>query len=182
MARRGESDEAISIALANLYGVTVSRRTIGYRLVEWGISRPAQPQRIRSSEEEILDRLVMQLYKMSLSSDGVLRVLHKQGYTMSERTLRRIRKRLGISLRCTDPDVRERQIDEIREILLVEDAIGEIEGFGRRLQYLFLRSQGAFFPRDLIFEVYRSVCLRPLDGLSKAFSDLLMQDDTPRGY
>lgn len=133
MARRGESDKAISIALANSHGVTVSRRTISYRLVQWGINRPTNLQRIRSSEEENLDRLIIQLYTMSLSSNDVLRVLHKQGSTISERTLRRIRKRLGISLRCDDPDVHDSQIDEIREILLVEDAIREIEGFGRRL-------------------------------------------------
>lgn len=149
MVRSGESHEAIMTTLANDYGITVSKRTFKYRLVEWGISRPIQ------RPETELDLLVMQLYKMALSSDEVLRVLQKQGQAISRRTLVRIRKRLGICLRCNDPIERVRQADEIREILLVEDAVGEIEGFGRRLQYVFLRSQGVFFSRDLIFEVYR---------------------------
>ena len=29
---------------------------------------------------------------------------------------------------------------KLREILLVKDVIGEIEGFGRRLQHVYLRS------------------------------------------
>lgn len=157
MVRRGEANGAILTTLANDYGISVSLRTLKNRLGQWGIRR--------STQDAALDRLVLQLYTMALSSDEVLRVLQEQGNTMTERTLRRIRKRLGICLRCVDPVARACQADEIREILLVEDAVGEIEGFGRRLQYVFLRSQGAFFPRDLIFEVYRYL----LRGLFEAF-------------
>jgi hypothetical protein len=158
MARRGESDRAISTALSNNYGVTITGRTIGNRLVEWGIRRPS-----RSPEAEQIDGLVMQLYKMALRSDEILHVLKEQGKATSSRTLRRVRKRLGIRLRCDDPTERERQIMELQEILQVEDIIGEIEGFGRRLQYVFLRSQGAFFPRNLIFEVYRTINPEAID-------------------
>ncbi|KAJ5110306.1 hypothetical protein N7532_002951 [Penicillium argentinense] len=140
MIRRGESDEAISTALLNDHGIIVSGRTIGYRLVEWGSRRPVQ-----SPEAEATDRLVVKLYKMALNSDEVLQVLAKKGKAISSRTLRRIRKRVGIRIRCDEPAERARQVDELREILIVEDVVRDIEGFGRRIQYVFLRSQGAFF-------------------------------------
>jgi hypothetical protein len=94
-------------------------------------------------------------YRMPLSSAEVLRVLEMQGRAIFSKPLQRIRKRLNICRRCDDPIPRAGQADETREILLVEDTVGEIEGFGRRLQYVFLRSQCVFFLRDLISEVYR---------------------------
>lgn len=158
MIRCGESDEAISATLFNDYGISVTGRTIGSRLVEWGIHRP-----LRSPESEATDSLVKQLYTMALTSEEVLEILTKKGKAISGRSLRRIRKRLGIRLRCDDSTERIRQIEELREILLVEDVIGDIEGFGRRLQHVYLRSQGVFFPRDLIFEVYRTLNPEAID-------------------
>lgn len=151
MVCSGESNEAILDTLANDYGTTVSQRTPFDRLFEWGLKG------IRRSAEDaaVLNRHVLQLYQMPLSSAEVLRVLEMQGRAICSKPLQRIRKRLDICRRCDDPIARARLADEIREIPLVEDAVREIEGFGRRLQYVFLRSQSVFFLRDLISEVYR---------------------------
>jgi hypothetical protein len=152
LAIAGESATAICDVLLHTHSVTVSIRTINSRLNDWGIHRPTVSKEAQATEQLILD-----LYQLCLNTNEVLHILQKNGKAISERTLRRIRKRLGIRLRVDDPTEREQQIEEIKAILLVEDAVGDIEGYGRRLQYVFLRSQGAFFPRDLIFEVYRMI-------------------------
>jgi len=82
MIRYGETDEAILATLLNNHGISVTGRTIGNRLLEWGLYRPS-----RLPESEATDNLVKQLYIIALISEEVLEILVKKGKAISERTL-----------------------------------------------------------------------------------------------
>ena len=133
------SHEAIRIFLLHTHGVCASTNTISRRLQSWGLRtrRLYLPAGAR-------DAIVCELLRLSLSTEEILMILAKKGMPSSERTLRRTRKKLGIRLRIDDPREREAQEEEVELILMTEDQIGEIEGYSRRLQRVFLRRHRIF--------------------------------------
>lgn len=95
------STTAISKFLKDTHGVTVGAKTLHRRLSDWGV----QVRAIRSTaeREEIQRRINTLVRDEKLRTRDVLRILEKEGMPVSERTLRKYRKELGIVLRIDKP-------------------------------------------------------------------------------
>ncbi|KAJ5454057.1 uncharacterized protein N7458_005013 [Penicillium daleae] len=146
------------------HGVNISLRTLKTRLSSWGLRR-----QLPSQNEALHARLLTLITEAGLSARETLEVLQKEGFRVSEPTLERLRKRLGIQLRTNCPLQRQQQRLEIEVLLTEELGIGDVEGYGRRILYHHLRRHGFLFPQHRVFEVYRS--LRP-DSLLRRSYDL----------
>ncbi|KAJ5449521.1 uncharacterized protein N7458_005970 [Penicillium daleae] len=146
------------------HGVNISLRTLKTRLSSWGLRR-----QLPSQNEALHARLLTLITEAGLSAKETLEVLQKEGFRVSEPTLERLRKRLGIQLRTNCPLQRQQQRLEIEVLLTEELGIGDVEGYRRRILYHHLRRHGFLFPQHRVFEVYRS--LRP-DSLLRRSYDL----------
>ncbi|KAJ5454040.1 uncharacterized protein N7458_004996 [Penicillium daleae] len=146
------------------HGVNISLHTLKTRLSSWGLRR-----QLPSQNEALHARLLTLITEAGLSARETLEVLQKEGFRVSEPTLERLRKRLGIQLRTNCPLQRQQQRLEIEVLLTEELGIGDVEGYGRRILYHHLRRHGFLFPQHRVFEVYRS--LRP-DSLLRRSYDL----------
>ncbi|KAJ5371208.1 uncharacterized protein N7496_007300 [Penicillium cataractarum] len=91
------------------------------------------------------------------------------GIPSSERSLCRIRQKLGVKLRVDNAAERASQERLIERILTAEDQIGDIEGYGRRYQQIHLRSQGVFIARDRAYEIYRTINPDGIDDRRSGF-------------
>lgn len=149
----GSSIKDICTFLQQTHDINSSSRTIRNRLNQWNAITISENLQYQSTAT---DKLVSQLVRY-LNTKEILQVLKKQGIPCSISTLSRIRQRLGIKLRIDDPTERERQKQQIEAILQEESDIGDINTYGRRYQYIFLRSQGHFFARDSILDIYRTI-------------------------
>lgn len=97
-----------------------------------------------------------------MSPKETLEVLQREGFQVSEPTLKRLRKQLGIQLRTDCPLQRQQQWLGIEVILTEELGIGDVEGYERRVLYHHLRRHGFLFPQHREVEVYRSLRLDSL--------------------
>jgi transposase len=141
------TNEDIRVFLLNTYGISTSANTIRRRRDAWGLRTP-RAYLLKGTPDEITrNQVVYDLLQLSLSTDEILLILQKMGIPSSERSLYRIRQKLGVRLRVNDATERIAQERDIEKILSAEDEIGEIDGYGRRLQQIHLRSQGVFIAR-----------------------------------
>ncbi|KAJ5111105.1 hypothetical protein N7532_001640 [Penicillium argentinense] len=135
----------------------MSPRTFKRRTRAWGIQQRA-PNGI-TNNRALQMRVETLICEGNLSSKEILQVLSLDETPISTDTLRRIRSLLGIRLRIDDQDDQEQQEDEILEILVDQQAIGLVEGYGKGHLWAHLRRHGHVFARDRIFDVWCS--LRP---------------------
>jgi translation initiation factor IF-1 len=132
----GQTYENIRSHLIITYKVTVSSRTFAQRLAEWGVKRKNKP--VDSSQLRI--RISTLFFNFCLEDKDMLRVLHKDGYEITARVLRRIRKDMGL-LRRRDAFNQEEADRMLLEIVQKELDKGHIEGYGRGNLYTYFRSQ-----------------------------------------
>ncbi|KAJ5464457.1 uncharacterized protein N7458_000143 [Penicillium daleae] len=123
----------------------------------WGLRTPRAYLPKGTPDEISRNQVVYDLLQLSLDTHEILRLLQKMGIPSSERSLCRIRQKLGVRLRVNDTAERVAQERAIEKILTAEDQIGDIDGYGRRLQQIHLRSQGVFIARDRAYEIYRTI-------------------------
>ncbi|KAL9614761.1 MAG: hypothetical protein Q9167_000752 [Letrouitia subvulpina] len=99
---------------------------------------------------------------MALNDSDMLQVLHKEGFQISLRGLRRLRKDLNLTAHIS---VEQKQLlrETMQTIVRQELQKGVIQGYGRRLVYDHFRQQGYNFPRDKLFSVYRTLLLDASD-------------------
>lgn len=133
--------------MLNTYGISTSANTIRRRRDTWGLRTPRAYLPKGTPDEISRNQVVYDLLQISLDTHEILRLLEKMGIPSSERSLCRIRQKLGVQLRVNDATKRVSQERVIEKILTAEDQIGDIEGYGRRLQRIHLRSQGVFIAR-----------------------------------
>jgi arginine repressor len=83
----------------------------------------------------------------NLSDKEILSTLHREGFEISQDTLRKLRQRLGLRRRTDNPEAQRLQEDQIREILQQEIQDSSIKGYRRGLLHTHLRQKGYLFPR-----------------------------------
>lgn len=98
---RPTSTKDISTILKDTHGISVGSKTLQRRLQEWGVRQRAV--RGAPEREEIQRRVNTLIRDDKLRTREVLRILDEEGKSVSERTLRKIRKQLGIVLRVDKP-------------------------------------------------------------------------------
>ncbi|OOQ85320.1 UPF0261 domain protein [Penicillium brasilianum] len=109
-------------ALKEQHGVSITSKTLRRRIEDWGIKGGRTAY--RSSKDDALRALVRKLVcEEKLPTKKVLEVLAEEGFTMSDTTLRRMRKDLGIVLRNDDPVKLARQRDRMRRRRQLEIAL-----------------------------------------------------------
>ncbi|KAJ5902662.1 hypothetical protein N7495_003190 [Penicillium taxi] len=139
----GKSAPDIRTDLKQKYGLNTSTRTLRNRLQVWGIRQ----RTVTRIDDVNLHERVRALYSTTtLSTKQILRVLADEGLHISDRSLGRLRRQLGIQLRIDDPELRQQREREIETVLLNELETGRIEGQGRRLLHSHLQRNGFRFP------------------------------------
>ncbi|KAJ6436054.1 dynamin family domain-containing protein [Purpureocillium lavendulum] len=152
----GVSRSKIRYKLRRHFHVAVDLSTITRRIAKWGLPR----QQSRTCESpELVEAIRDLIFRVGLTEKQTLKVLQRQGWTITARGLKRIR---------LHPDrrwVRRVDSDEERLALLAktEQVIIEmtqrsnaIAGYGRRLLQPYLRQQKQLWvPRDPLFEMYK---------------------------
>ncbi|KAJ5775039.1 uncharacterized protein N7511_000050 [Penicillium nucicola] len=98
----GVSSEAICHTLEGHHNIQVKERTIQSRLRKWGIRKRHQKT---TSDEALHSRIKMLFMEERLTDKAMLRVLQQEGYGISERTLRRLRFKLGLHARASSEQV-----------------------------------------------------------------------------
>ncbi|KAJ5998260.1 hypothetical protein N7522_009920 [Penicillium canescens] len=94
----GVSSDAISRTLESRHNIQVKERTIQSRLRKWGIRKR---HRTTTSDEALHSRIQILFVEERLTDKAMLRVLQQEGYGISERTLRRLRFKLGLHARAS---------------------------------------------------------------------------------
>ncbi|KAJ5773947.1 hypothetical protein N7457_008843 [Penicillium paradoxum] len=139
LSQKGASPSSICETLT----LDVNPRTIQRRL-EWGQKKPrVTPPTIDDTLHKRIKELVLQV---GLSDKQILPILHKEGFAISDRTLRKRRKQLGICRRTDDLEAQSEQFQQIKELIADEINMGDIEGYGRTYLHQHLRRRGYLFP------------------------------------
>lgn len=136
-----KSNEDICLDLARLYAIEITPRTLRRRLQQWGLLRT------KRIDDPILCERIRSLVCDNLSDKEILLTLHREGFQISQDTLRKLRQKLGLRRRTDNPEAQRLQEDQMREILQQEIQDGSIEGYGRGLLHTHLRQKGYLFPR-----------------------------------
>ncbi|KAJ5146556.1 uncharacterized protein N7515_001120 [Penicillium bovifimosum] len=97
----GNSSDSISRTLASRHNIQVKERTIQSRLRKWGIRKR---HRTTTGDEALHARIKMLYLQDRLTDKAMLNMLQQEGYGISERTLRRLRFKLGLHARTLDQE------------------------------------------------------------------------------
>ena len=138
-----KTNEAIRLELAHRYSVDITDRTLARRLQQWGLRRLPS----KTFDNEALCERIQYLVCDNLSDREILLMLHREGFQISQDTLRKLRQQLGLRRRTDGPEAQRLQENQITEILRQEIQDGSIEGYGRALLHTHLRQKGYIFPR-----------------------------------
>ncbi|KAI4211630.1 MAG: hypothetical protein LQ351_005533, partial [Letrouitia transgressa] len=87
----------------------------------------------------------------------MLQVLHKEGFQISLKGLRRVRKDLNLIRKFISVERKQALQEMMQEVVQQEIQKGNIQGYGRGLVYNHFRRQGYIFPRDKLFSLYRTL-------------------------
>ncbi|KAJ5181359.1 hypothetical protein N7491_000911 [Penicillium cf. griseofulvum] len=102
----GISSNTISRTLEGCYNIQVKERTIQSRLRKWGIRKRHQTT---TGDEALHARIKMLFIQDRLTDKAMLDMLRQEGYGISERTLRRLRCKLGLHSRASEPEQPQEQ-------------------------------------------------------------------------
>lgn len=142
--QRNEPVVAIQDYLKESFNLQLSKRTLESRLQEWGL---LHQDRTVSINTDVQARIKVLFFQVGLEDKDILYVLHQEGVTLASRTLRRMRKSLGLVRRTDSLFERQCQTEAILQALLEESEKGRIQGFGRRLLYQHMRTRGHIITR-----------------------------------
>lgn len=120
------------------YHVRVRERTIKTRLSGWGVSKRDHTATTDSSLHSRIKELFLE---RCLSDAEILRTVREEGYTVSARTLRRIRTEQGLVRRTDDSSERQLQDDIATKHLLEAYNEGTIQGYRRELLCAHMRGE-----------------------------------------
>ncbi|KXG51475.1 uncharacterized protein PGRI_094870 [Penicillium griseofulvum] len=117
----GISSDSISRTLESCYNIQVKERTIQSRLRQWGIRKRHQTT---TGDEALHARIKMLFIQDRLTDKAMLDILHQEGYGISERTLRRLRCKLGLHSRVSEPEQHQEQ-DQMQMHMIVSHSRAE---------------------------------------------------------
>lgn len=111
----GISSDAISRTLETCHNIQVKERTIQSRLRKWGIRKR---HRTTTGDEALHARIKMLFIQDKLTDKAMLNMLQQEGYGISERTLRRLRLKLGLHARASEQEKHQDQ-GQMQEHMIV---------------------------------------------------------------
>ncbi|GAA93201.1 hypothetical protein AKAW_11313 [Aspergillus luchuensis IFO 4308] len=136
------------------YHVRVGERTIKTRLSGWGVSKR---DRTATTDSSLHSRIKELFFERCLSDAEILRTVRAEGYTVSSRTLRRIRTEQGLVRRTDDSTERQLHDDIATKHLLEAYNEGTIQGYGRELLFAHMRGEYLIIPRYRLHDIYRTI-------------------------
>ncbi|RHZ45468.1 Clr5 domain-containing protein [Aspergillus thermomutatus] len=129
------------------HNVEISKRTLESRLKDWGVRR--QDHTIGSCSQ-LHARIRELFFQGGLEDKEILRVLDDDGFSITPRTLRRIRDQLGLTRCLRDPVEQQIQEEQMRQTLVHEAEQGRIQSFGKEILYRHMRGQGYNISRAIV--------------------------------
>jgi arginine repressor len=133
----------ISVELSQRHSNDLTERTLTRRLQQWGLRR--LPSKI-ADNTALYERIRLLVYD-NLSDGEILLTLHREGFQISQQTLKRLRQQFSLRRRTDGVEAQRIQENQIIEVLRQEIQDGSIKGYGRGLLYTHLRQKGYVFPR-----------------------------------
>ena len=115
----------------------VKRTTVRSWLRRWGVRKL---NRKVTSDAELHARIQVLFYQVGLEEKEMIHVLHEDGYTITPRTLKRLRQRLGL-FRRANPAVAQQQAESVLQTLREEFDSGTIQGYGKEMLHRHFRSE-----------------------------------------
>lgn len=116
----------------------VSLRTVEYRLQEWKVVK--RPRTTDTPELRL--QIWFLVYQCCLDDGEVLYALQDHGFTITRRSLQRIRLEEGIIRRhCLTGEALRQSDEQLCEIIKAHLDQGSIEGFGRGHLHTYFRMQ-----------------------------------------
>lgn len=100
LVNRGYTYESITHHLADQHHVQVADRTLRRQCSIWGVQKHRKPV----DSPQLRARIATLFNESSLQDPDILRVLEREGYSIGARTLRRIRRRMGLYQRASPGD------------------------------------------------------------------------------
>ncbi|KAJ5795333.1 hypothetical protein N7457_001932 [Penicillium paradoxum] len=113
----GVSSDSIGRTLESRHNIQVKERTIQSRLRQWGIRKR---HRTTTGDEALHARIRMLFLQDRLTDKAMLNMLQQEGYGISERTLRRLRFKLGLHARASEQAQHREQMQMIIPRSLIE--------------------------------------------------------------
>ncbi|KAI9779460.1 MAG: hypothetical protein M1816_001870, partial [Peltula sp. TS41687] len=138
--------------LRDSHGLTLSARTLRCRLKDWDISKIVHTK----DTAQLRLRIATLFLECYLDDEEILDLLREEKYMLSSTGLVRIRKSMGL-LRRLPLENRQEADRQLRELVQLELAKGEITGYGRELLHTHFRAQGYIASRDRLFAVVREL-------------------------
>ncbi|BCR99821.1 uncharacterized protein AKAW2_50163A [Aspergillus luchuensis] len=148
------SSARIASIIEAQYHVRVGERTIKTRLSGWGVSKR---DRTATTDSSLHSRIKELFFERCLSDAEILRTIRAEGFTVSSRTLRRIRTEQGLVRRTDDSSERQLHDDIATKHLLEAYNEGTIQGYGRELLFAHMRGEYLIIPRYRLHEIYRTI-------------------------
>lgn len=112
--QHGISSDSISRTIESRHNIQVKERTIQTRLRKWGIRKR---HRTTTGDEALQTRIKILFLQKRLTDKAMLELLQQEGYGISERTLRRLRFKLGLHVHASSEQ--ERQQDRQQMPLVI---------------------------------------------------------------
>ncbi|CAI7571809.1 unnamed protein product [Penicillium viridicatum] len=165
----GISSDAISRTLETCHNIQVKERTIQSRLRKWGIRKR---HRTTTGDEALHARIKMLFIQDKLTDKAMLNMLQQEGYGISERTLRRLRFKLGLHVRASEQEQHQEQ-GQMQEQMVVPQRQPE----GPTVN-LTLRDNTELLPMRLTGDVFMStpaVMISILHFLGSSPADMCFQ-------
>lgn len=163
-SRNGSTPTGISALLLLKFQIDVKPRTIRRRLSEWHVvTRPKC-----DDNGELRCRIAVLFFQCCLSDKDILHILQYEGYTVTARSLERIRKEMGIKRKVTSIPENEHELDKIVQKELDQ---GTIQRYGRGNLYAYFRSQMHIISRYEQFIMIPFIMM--IDNFLMRFSDRL---------
>lgn len=108
--QHGVSSDSISRTIEARHDITVKERTIQTRLRKWGIRKR---HRTTTGDEDLHARIKILFLQNKLTDKAMLELLQQEGYGISERTLRRLRYKLGLHVRVSSEQEHQQERQQI---------------------------------------------------------------------
>jgi hypothetical protein len=135
---QNDSIESVIQYLQHHHQLQAKRTTIKNWLRRWEI-RKLNPK--VTTDAELHARIKVLFYQVGLEETDMITVLHQDGYAINRRTLRRIRKGLGLVRRAANPALVQQQAECALKSLNEEFNKGIIEGYGKQMLHKHFRSE-----------------------------------------
>lgn len=137
--------------LKDEYNCFITDKTLSRRLRQWNI--PIRQTRT-IDDDQLRDRIKEIYFTVGLSDQDMVQQLRREGFQISLRGVRRLRKSVGI-FRRLDYNKLNRVTDDLRQFFETERTTDNIvHMMGKSSLYVHVRQQQYSIPRDHLWKIY----------------------------